>query len=67
VSWRATHIVVPALGPCWCCKVATRFVQPDFETHLHPGACTEWAWRDFYEANAEVERRYPDVAPGDPF
>lgn len=67
MSWLETHIVVPELRPCWCCRLPTRFVQPDFETHLHPGACEEWAWNDFYKANAEIERKHPRARLGDVF
>lgn len=40
--WEHRGIAVAhAIGDCWHCHRPTRFIDLDFQTFLHPGACQD--------------------------
>lgn len=42
-----SFIWVPWTAPCWHCGQPTTWVDIDFETALHPGACSEAKWDEY--------------------
>lgn len=43
---------------CWICDEPTTWVELNFQAWVCLGACTDEAWRRYWEANREIEERY---------
>jgi hypothetical protein len=54
--------------PCWICGKPTTWVELNFQAWVCTGACTDEAWRRYWEADREIDRLYGPLtdfgAPG---
>lgn len=55
-------IWVPYERDCWHCGEPTTWIDLDFETHLHPGRCSERKWDEYQwaEMNAQIKASMSD-------